>query len=87
MPDRRISSEQKTAALSGSQHSSRINESLRVARIPSTSQFGSTLRPSASRGSIRMIPADGFVAPSGYAATKTKSAASSIKANILRPVM
>ena len=58
-------SERKTAALSGSQHPSSIRESLRVARIPSTSQFGSTLRPSARRGSIRMIPAEGFVAPSG----------------------
>jgi len=34
-----------------------------------------------------MIPAEGLVAPSGYAITKTKSAASSIEANILRPVM
>jgi hypothetical protein len=32
-----------------------------------------------------MIPADGLVAPSGYAKTKTKSVASSIEANILRP--
>ena len=33
-----------------------------------------------------MIPAEGLAAPSGYAITNTKSAASSIEANILRPV-
>ena len=33
-----------------------------------------------------MIPANGLVAPSGYAITNTKSAASSIDANIFRPV-
>ena len=33
--------------------------------MPSTSQFGSMLRPSVPRGSIRMTPADGLVASSG----------------------
>src|SRR5262249_33531745 len=65
---------------------SRICKSLRVARRPITSQPGTTRRPSAVGGSMMIIAAEGFVILSGRAMTSTKSAASSIEANILRPV-
>src|SRR5215472_16963457 len=83
---RLISSERNSTALSGTKHSSRIRASLRVARIPRTSQFGSTRRPAAPGGSRKTSPAIALAAPSREAPTITKSAASIIEANILRPV-
>ena len=65
-----MSSDRNNAALSGSRHSSRISESLRVARMPSTSQFASTLRPSASRGTSTGSRPTGPAAPSGWAITR-----------------
>ncbi len=60
-----MSSERKTTALSGTTHSSRISESLRVARMPSVSQLASTVRPAVTRGTSSRIPAVALVAPSG----------------------
>src|SRR5216110_3394304 len=56
-----MSSDRTTSASSDTEHSSRVMESLRVARMPIVSHTLSMRRPVASRGTRSTIAADGDV--------------------------